>query len=125
MTDFSALGGAPLPMIAQRDAPAALTRAPSATPLANEEVRRAAEEFESMFLSEMMGPMFEGLDTEGLGGGGMGEQIFRPMLVEQYAKAISQAGGIGLADSIVAELNRLQAAQAPAPQESQDGADRR
>jgi Rod binding domain-containing protein len=106
------LQGAPLPMQTQR---------PAAPELAPEAVR-AAREFESMFLAEMLAPMFENLDTEGLGGGGMGEQMFRPMLVERYAQAIAQAGGVGLADSIVSELNRLQASQTQP--EPTDGADR-
>ena len=38
--------------------------------------------------------------------------MFRPMLIEQYGKAISQAGGVGLADSIMQELARMQASQA-------------
>jgi peptidoglycan hydrolase FlgJ len=71
-------------------------------------MRRAAEEFEAVFLAQMMAPMFEGLKTDGLGGGGMGEEIFRPMLIERYADALSQAGGVGIADSIVRELMRLQ-----------------
>lgn len=119
MTDAPALPGAPLPLVSQQ--PIATNR--PQTPRVDNvdpQTRRAAEEFEAMFLSQMLAPMFEGLDTDGLGGGGMGEEIFRPMLVEQYAKAISNAGGIGLADSIIAEMNRLQAG----PQEFPDGADR-
>lgn len=88
-------------------------------------MRRAAEEFESVFLSEMLGPMFEGIDTEGLGGGGMGEQIFRPMLIERYAEAIGRAGGVGIADSVVREFMRMQAAQQTTlPEETNDGVDR-
>jgi len=74
-------------------------------------MRRAAQEFESVFLAEMMGPMFEGLDTDGLGGGGVGEQMFRPMLIDQYAHAITHAGGVGVAESITRELVRMQAGQ--------------
>ncbi|MDX2274728.1 MAG: rod-binding protein [Hyphomonadaceae bacterium] len=122
MTDASALPGAPLPMLSRG---AISTTAPPGPRADNVDpaVRRAAEEFESMFLSQMLAPMFEGLDADGLGGGGMGEEMFRPMLIEQYAKAISQAGGVGLADSIIAELNRLQAA-APTSQDPEHGADR-
>ena len=124
--------GAPLPMQAQ---PGALRTDPSAQPGAmrtgasaqpevnNAALRRAAQEFESMFLSEMLAPMFESLDTDGLGGGGMGERIFRPMLVERYAEAIAKAGGVGLADSIIGELTRLQAGPEELNGES-DGADR-
>src|SRR5262245_20044057 len=122
MSDANALVGAPLPIVGQRPLSTA-QRAPQPSTPENTEARRAAEEFEAMFLSQMLALMFEGLDTDGLGGGGMGEEIFRPMLIEQYAKAIGQAGGIGLADSIIAELNRLQAAP-QALQESEDGAGR-
>jgi peptidoglycan hydrolase FlgJ len=104
------LAGAPLPM---RTAPEP-QRAP-------DEVRRAAEEFEAVFLGEMLSPMFDGLNTDGLGGGGMGEEIFRPMLVERYAESITRAGGVGIADSIVRELLRLQEAVTP---EAEDGAAR-
>lgn len=102
--------GAPLPM-----------QTAVSTDRAQAELRRAAEEFESVFLSEMLAPMFEGLDTDGLGGGGMGEQIFRPMLVERYAEAISRSGGVGIADSIVRELIRLQETVTIDP-EAADGA---
>ncbi|MGD9967269.1 MAG: rod-binding protein [Hyphomonadaceae bacterium] len=112
MTGPIALQGAPLPMDARSHADAAPA-----------DVRRAAEEFEAVFLSEMLSPMFEGLQTDGLGGGGVGEEIFRPMLVERYAEAVSRAGGVGIADSIVRELMRLQEASAPST-ETPDGADR-
>jgi Rod binding domain-containing protein len=100
MVDIPAPATAPL-------AGAPLPGAPSPTAPASE-LRRAAEEFESVFLAQMLAPMFAGLDTDGLGGGGMGEEMFRPMLIEQYAAAISRAGGIGLADSVVREFMRLQ-----------------
>ncbi len=88
--------GAPLPMHT------------GGRPEISPELQRVAGEFEAIFVSEMLKPMFEGLDTDGLGGGGMGEEIFRPMLIERYADAIARAGGVGVADSIIAELQRLQ-----------------
>jgi flagellar protein FlgJ len=112
MADAIALAGAPLPMSAAPVRPDVDPR--------QAEMRRAAEEFEAIFLAQMMAPMFDGLDTDGLGGGGMGEEIFRPMLIERYAEALSQAGGVGIADSIVRELMRLQEAQP----EAADGAAR-
>lgn len=113
MTGPIALPGAPLP----------LSTASRQTLQPNQDadaLRRVAEEFESVFLSEMLAPMFEGLDTEGLGGGGMGEQIFRPMLIERYAESIGRAGGVGIADSVVREFMRMQEAQTPP--EAADGA---
>ena len=88
--------------------------APTALPAARmDELRRVAQEFESMVLRELLGPMFEPLDTEGVGGGGAGERMFRPMLVGEYAEGMAARGGVGLADLVLAELVRLQAAQQP------------
>ena len=100
-----ALPGAPLPMSTAQRPQAEQSHA-------QQQMRHAAEEFESVFLSEMLAPMFEGISTDGLGGGGMGEEIFRPMLVERYAESISRSGGIGIADSVVREFMRMQAAEA-------------
>ncbi len=106
------LAGAPLPM-----------RAPAAAP--QDEIRRVAAEFETIFIGQMLAPMFAGLKTDGLGGGGAGEEMFRPMLIERYAEALSRAGGVGIADSIVAELTRMQSQQrADLGVEASDGVDR-
>jgi Rod binding domain-containing protein len=51
------------------------------------------------------------------------------MLIQHYAEALSQSGGVGIADSLVRELMRMQAnAEAVDPAtantEAADGADR-
>ncbi len=84
---------------------------PSQRPTASDAIRKTAEEFEAVFLSELLAPIFENLDTDQLGGGGEGERAFRPLLVQEYAKEFAKAGGIGVADSVTRELLRLQAAQ--------------
>lgn len=73
-----------------------------------EEAERIAQEFERMFIAEMLQPMFDGIETDGPFGGGNAEEVFRPMLLDQYASAISAAGGVGVADSVLSELLRLQ-----------------
>ncbi len=114
MSDVAA--GAPISLLAPPTPPAR----PEPTP----EVRAAAEHFESMVLAQLLQPMFAALDTQGLGGGGFGEEIFRPMLVDEYARSLSRSGGIGLAQSIMDELMRVQMAQTPVTTEAADGADR-
>ena len=90
------------------------------------EARRVAEDFEGMVLSLLLAPMFESLDADGLGGGGAGERAFRPMLVEEYAKGVSKAGGIGVADAVMRELLRAQGLDPDAPVEGgSDGIDGR
>ena len=77
-------------------------------PMASEDIRRAAEDFEAVFIAQMMAPMFKGLETDELFGGGPGEDIYRSVLVEEYGKSIARAGGIGLSDAIQREIMRLQ-----------------
>lgn len=86
------------------------TRSPSAPRAANtpEGVRKAAQDFEAVFLSQMMGHMFEGIDTDGLFGGGHGEQMFRSMMIDEYGKQMVRRGGVGLAASIEREMLKMQ-----------------
>lgn len=92
---------------------AAASAAP-ATPAARAnlaEVERAAQEFEGMFLAEMLKPMFEGLSSEGPFGGGQAEETYRGLLVDEYGKSIAKSGGVGLADQIAREMLKLQEVQ--------------
>ena len=75
------------------------------------ELSRVAKDFEAVFLTEMLKPMFEGLEVDGMFGGGKGEEVFRGMILDEYGKILADKGGIGLADNIKAELLKLQEAQ--------------
>ncbi len=77
-------------------------------PLAGAEIRRAAVEFEAVFISQMLAPMFEGLESDEMFGGGPGEDVYRSLIVEEYGKAIARAGGIGISDAVQREIIRLQ-----------------
>ncbi len=68
----------------------------------------AARDFEAVFLSEMLKPMFEGIEVNEIFGGGKGEEIFSDMMVQEYGKKIAEAGGIGLASFVRNELIRQQ-----------------
>ena len=71
-------------------------------------MRRTAEDFETSFLSQMMKPMFEGLSTDGLFGGGEAEGTWRSFLIDAMAKQTVKAGGIGLTDTVMAEMIKMQ-----------------
>lgn len=73
-----------------------------------EQAKHVAREFERMFLAEMLQPMFAGIETDGPFGGGQAEEMFRPMLIDQYADALSASGGVGIADAVLSELIRMQ-----------------
>ena len=72
----------------------------------------AAKEYEGVFIAQLLGSMFEGIKTDGMFGGGQGEEMFRSMMIDQYAKGIADQGGFGLAAHMQAELLKHQ--QAPA-----------
>jgi Rod binding domain-containing protein len=92
--------------------PALLAQAPTAPSGTDaRRMRETAERFEASFLSQMMKPMFEGLSTDGLFGGGEAEATWRTFLIDEMANKTVRAGGIGLADTVMAEMIRMQAEQ--------------
>ena len=70
-----------------------------------------SKEYESVFISQFLGSMFQGISTDGITGGGQGEEMFRSMMVDQYAKGLTQKGGFGLATAMQAELMKHQQVQ--------------
>lgn len=68
------------------------------------QLKQAAQQFESIFLSQMFGLMNQDLPTDGPFGGGQGESMVRSLLNDQYSKAVVSRGGIGLSDTVYREL---------------------
>jgi flagellar protein FlgJ len=91
----------------QADLSIAAQKAKDAQQLAKAE--EAAKEFEAVFISEMMKPMFEGISTDGAFGGGKGEEVFRSMLLQEYGKLMAQSNSIGLADQVKQQIILMQA----------------
>lgn len=72
------------------------------------EIDKLAQDFEAVFITEMLRPIFESIQTNDTFGGGRGEEVFRSMMLDEYGKNLSQAGGIGLADHVKASLIEMQ-----------------
>lgn len=72
------------------------------------QMRDAAESFEAVFISQMLAPMFEGLEVDSTFGGGHAEKIFRSIQIEEMGKAIAKNGGVGIADSVYREILKSQ-----------------
>lgn len=85
----------------------ASVRAPSATNNAAT-ATKAAKEFEGVFIAQFLGSLFQGIPTDGPMGGGQGEEMFRSLMVNEYAKSIADKGGFGLADAVSRQLLRNQ-----------------
>ena len=83
--------------------------AATASPM--QKLRAQAEELEGVFLNTLMSEMFSSIEARGDFGGGFAEETWRSMQSEQFSASMAQAGGIGLADQLVADLLQLQEAQ--------------
>ena len=93
-------------LAAQNFAAGSVPKPTNATDVATQE--KAAKEFESFFITQMLEHMFEGIETDGYFGGGYGEGVYRSMMLQEYGKVLSKSGGIGIADMVNRELMNLQ-----------------
>jgi Rod binding domain-containing protein len=86
----------------------ALLQSPPAPPAPTARMRETAQAFEASFLAQMLKPMFEGLSTDGPFGGGEAEGTWRGFMIDAMAQQTVKAGGIGLADQVVAQMLKMQ-----------------
>ncbi len=76
---------------------------------ANAKSWKAAQDFESMALGQLLAPMFDTVKTgDGPFGGGQGEETWRPMLTQELAKQIGKSGGLGLAVPVYHQMLKMQ-----------------
>ena len=66
--------------------------------------RKAAQDFETFFASQVLEQMFSGVKTDSLFGGGHGEEMFRSLLLDAYAKQIGAHGSFGIGDAVMRSL---------------------
>jgi peptidoglycan hydrolase FlgJ len=85
------------------------TAAPPGEEQHRDAIRRAAAEFEAVFLGQMLTGLTAGLSAEGPLGGG--DDPFAAMLRDEYGKLISRRGGVGIADAVLRQLQRAQEAR--------------
>jgi flagellar protein FlgJ len=73
---------------------------------------KSAHDFEAMAIGQMLQPMFNTVDSsKGLFGGGSGEEAWKPMMVQEFAKQIEAHGGLGLAKPVYDAMIRMQEAK--------------
>lgn len=80
------------------------------SPTGNAALAQVARRFEAQALGALLKPVF-GQVQKGLLSGGPAEEQWRPMLVEQHARAWADRGGVGIATAVYAELLRAQGQQ--------------
>jgi flagellar protein FlgJ len=64
-----------------------------------------------MAIGQLLQPMFDTVKTANSRfGGGAGEEAWKPMLVQEFAKQIAAHGGLGLAKPVYDAMIRMQEA---------------
>ncbi len=71
----------------------------------------AAKDFESLFITQMLENMFDESSGEEAFGSKDTNDVYKGLLMEQYGKLISRAGGIGIASYVKQELLKQQELQ--------------
>jgi Rod binding domain-containing protein len=69
---------------------------------------KAAEDFEAVFLSQMLAQMWSGVEIDPNFGGGEAEKTWRGMMIEEYGKQIAKAGGVGISNDVKNAMIQLQ-----------------
>jgi flagellar protein FlgJ len=103
MTDLSA---AAIPLSALK--PAALPPPTPAQIASKAAIHKTAQAFESQFLSQMLGSMFDGVTTAEPFGGGEGEKAFKSFLMDAFAKQMTKSGGVGITNAVQREMLKMQ-----------------
>jgi Rod binding domain-containing protein len=67
-----------------------------------------ASDFEAVFLTQMMEPMFSGSEMSSYFGSGTSGEVYKGFMLNEYGKLIAKAGGIGIAAQVKQELLKLQ-----------------
>ena len=76
-----------------------------------DKIKALAGEFESVFLNNMLEEMFAGVGEDDPFGNSEGAATWRSLQTEEFGRAISRAGGIGLAEHVERHLIALQESQ--------------
>ena len=76
--------------------------------MSKEQAKAASNEFESLFISQMVEQMFgESQGSEAFGSEET-DEVYKGLMVQEYGKMISRSGGIGIADYVQRELLKQQ-----------------
>jgi len=69
-------------------------------------LKEACQQFEEMFLTQMMKQMRKTAPQGGMFGGSQSEKQFEEMLDQERAKSWSQEGGVGLASMMFEQMKK-------------------
>ena len=71
-------------------------------------IDKTSSDFEGMFMSQMLQPMFDTIKVDPVFGGGNGEQVMRSFMVQEYGKIAAKGSHLGIADAVKREMIKAQ-----------------
>ena len=107
IADTALLQSRNLPVQVPRDLPATSVHQKTLVDK-NSKLYQTAQDFEGLFVKQMLSSMRKTVEKGGLMDGGMGEEIFSDMLYDEYAQGMTKSAGFGLADSLYQQLHFLE-----------------
>jgi murein DD-endopeptidase MepM/ murein hydrolase activator NlpD len=81
-------------------------------------LRKAASEFESLFVSYLLKVMRETIDESTAEGSGFGRQIYTELFDQEVARGMAQRGVLGIGDMVVHRLESAKSAEPDTPASS-------
>ncbi len=85
--------------------PVSSTRTTRAAVDRNSELYKASQDFEALFIKQMLDSMRKTIHKENdLLNGGLGQDVYEDMLYDEYAKKMAATAQFGLADTIYRQL---------------------
>ncbi|MCC6446104.1 MAG: rod-binding protein [Armatimonadetes bacterium] len=81
-------------------------------------LRKAAQDFEAVFLHHMLREMRRTAPDSGLLGGGATEGLYRDMLDQALAERLAERGGLGLGEMLYQQLSKEASAAIPPEKDS-------
>jgi murein DD-endopeptidase MepM/ murein hydrolase activator NlpD len=76
------------------------------------ELKKASQEFESIFIAYLLKVMRDTIEESGLTEGGFGKEIYTELFDQEMSRSIAQHGALGIAELIYKRLSNV----APAPE---------
>lgn len=80
----------------------------SSSPAEMARIRQAARDFEAIFVHQMLKAMRQASARGKVLLGGTGQKFYQDMMDDELSKAMSRAGGLGLADLLIRDIVRRQ-----------------
>ena len=70
-------------------------------------IHKKAKEYESVLIAKMLDQAVPKGEDSMLFGGGQANSVYRSLLIDEYAKAMSDGGGLNLADKLTEEMLQM------------------